>query len=315
MAMLSVWFLDVGHGDAAFIEMPNGARMMIDCGCGADHWPSTLLKYYRVGPDNPAAIPYAARRYGLDNLVITHPHGDHITDLRSIRDDVGFHSLTGAYGSIVNRLTADDIDFRRRGHDAAEVFFEVVQTYSGKYDVRSDRVHAGRPLCVVDRRRFLDYRDGMDLNELSWLVSLSIGGQKVLFTGDMTAAGVRRILDSDKAAAFADFVLGTTILKVPHHGRSNGCSEELFAYFGREPLACVVSDEVLNERNEGTSAVDWYYSRTSEAPLLVDSRLASRRVFTTRRDGDIRLVIDDRGAIQFFTHVFDDVRRVVYDRL
>lgn len=312
MAELKIWFLDVGHGDAAYIELPNGARMMIDCGCGENQWPSTLLKKYGITQRNPVQIPDESRRYGLDNLVITHPHGDHLADIQRIRDEVGFFLFTGGYGSFIDKLSPEEIDFRKRCRTAAEVFFEVVRHYKGTYEPAKDRVQNARPVCVVEKQRFIPFSEGMDLNELSWFVSFSIGGHKVLFCGDMTSVGIQKILASDKANAFAKFVGGTTILKIPHHGRENGCSEILFELFGAKPLACIASDEVLNERNEGTSSIDWYHRRTSDVPILVNGVLESRRVFTTRRDKDIFLEINEEGSISFQTNVFAAIRKEIY---
>lgn len=312
MAELKIWFLDVGHGDSAYVELPNGARMMIDCGCGDNHWPSTLLKKYDITQKNPVQIPDDSRRYGLDNLVITHPHGDHLADIQRIRDEIGFFLLTGGYRSFIDKLSLEEIDFRRRGQTAAEIFFDVVHHYKGTYEPAKDRVQNARPLCVVEKQRFIPYSEGMDLNELSWFVSFSIGGHKVLFCGDMTTVGIRKILDSEKANAFAEFVAGTTILKIPHHGRENGCSEEMFELFGSKPFACIASDEVLNGRNEGTSSIDWYHRRTSEVEIPVNEVLQSRRVFTTRQDKDIFLEINEEGGIKFQTNVFSAIRKEIY---
>jgi beta-lactamase superfamily II metal-dependent hydrolase len=312
MAELKIWFLDVGHGDSAYVELPNGARMMIDCGCGDNHWPSTLLKKYDITQKNPVQIPGESRHYGLDNLIITHPHGDHLADIQRIRDEVGFYLFTGGYRSFIDKLSSEDIDFRQRGQTIAEFFFEVVKHYNGIYESTKDRVQNARPACVVEKQRFIPFSEGMDLNELSWFVSFSIGGHKVLFCGDMTSVGVRKILASKKANAFAKFVAGTTILKIPHHGRENGCSEEMFELFGTKPLACIASDEVLNERNAGTSCIDWYHRRTTEVPITVNKRLEARRVFTTRRDKDIFLKINEEGNISFQTNVFAEIKKEIY---
>lgn len=88
MAELQIWFLDVGHGDCAYIQLPNGAKMMIDCGGGDNHWPSLLLKHYKVTKNEKSvSIPNKPEvKHGLDMLVITHPHGDHFSDIQSIHD-------------------------------------------------------------------------------------------------------------------------------------------------------------------------------------------------------------------------------------
>jgi competence protein ComEC len=128
MSELKICFLDVGHGDCSYIELPNGAKMMIDCGCGKYNWPSKLLKYSKKnGITGLTSIPNQSYKYGLDNLVITHPHCDHIGDIEAIHDEIGFFSLTGNYSSIIDSITYDKIDFRKRDQYAVEKFVEIVK--------------------------------------------------------------------------------------------------------------------------------------------------------------------------------------------
>jgi len=305
MAKLKIWFLDVGHGDSAYIELPNEARLMIDCGCGENQWPSKILNYYKINKsNNPVPIPNDNRKYGLDKLLITHPHGDHIANIEAIHDEIGFFFLVGAYRPFIDKIAEDKIDFRKRNNKAVKKFIKVIKEYTGDYEKEKDRVIASNPPCLVKHERFIDYEEGIDLNELSWLSSLNIGRQKVLFTGDMTAAGITKILESNSANRFKEFVKDTTVLKVPHHGRKNGCSQELFDAFGQNPLLCVISDEVLNERNEGTSATKWYTDRTSDDEILINGTKKNRCVLTTRSDKDIYLEIDENGTIAVSTNAF-----------
>lgn len=66
---LHLWVLDVGQGDAIFLRTPGGHTALIDGGPGA----TPLLN--GVGE----RVPFW--RHELDLLVLTHPHGDHITGL------------------------------------------------------------------------------------------------------------------------------------------------------------------------------------------------------------------------------------------
>ena len=309
MAKLEIWFLDVGHGDCAYIQMPNGARMMIDCGGGEKSWPSKLLKHCGLKKGaTPVPIPDNFTGHALDMLVITHPHGDHLDDIQAVYENVGFYSLLGGYTYCIDKITMEQIDFRKRGQDAAKFFVKVVKEYISPLDSSKNRP-INDPACIVRMARFLDYEEGMDLNDLSWLVSLSIGGQKVLFTGDLTTTGVNKILESKRADEFKEFVKGTTILKVPHHGRENGCSDEIFEAFEKPPLLCIVSDEVLNDKNEGTSNVQWYTDRSNGFP--VDGKQEKRYSLTTRTDRDIYLGIDDTGQMAVMTNALKDIREKV----
>ena len=314
MASIKFWFLDVGHGDSSYIELSNGARIMIDCGCSLNHWPSKLLKHFNVTAEGkPVPIPDEKRKFGLDKLVISHPHGDHIADIKAIHDEIKFCWLRGGYSTFIDEIL-ESIDYRKRNEEAVGKFVEIVKNYTGEYDASRDRTVQACPPCGVEYKRFLSYTKGMDLNELSWFSSFSIGGQKVLYTGDMTANGVRKILDSNRAEEFKEFVKGTSILKAPHHGRENGCSEELFKAFGNKPLLCIISDEVLNEKNEGTASTQWYYDRTNDNKVLIDGVMQNRRVLTTRKDKDIYIEIDDSGALSVTTNCFVDVKSKILEQ-
>jgi hypothetical protein len=104
--------------------------------------------------------------------------------------------------------------------------------------------------------------------------------------------------------------------KIPHHGRENGCSEEMFGAFGGKPILCVASDEVLNERNEGTSNIDWYTYRTSDIKIKVNGELNNRKVLTTRKDKDIQIGIDINGDITVSTNCFDTLKaKILMDNI
>jgi len=306
--MLKLFFLNVGHGDCTYLELPNGCRMMIDCGGGSNNWPSKLLNYYKVNKTENPVPTNTVDRYGLDSLVISHPHGDHLNDIVNIHDDIGFYSLYGGYSSFIDNVSDDTIDWRKRGKSAAQKFRAVVRKYTAPIAPENNRVALARPDCFVEQRRFISHYDGVDLNHISYLVAISYKGQKVLFSGDLTADAVTAILASSNAGEFKNFVKGTTVLKVPHHGRDNGCSEELFNLFGNKPLVCIVSDETLCEQNEGTSNTDWYTARTSDTKVVLNGVMSNRKVLTTRSDKDIFFSVSNTGEVAVQTNCFKDVR-------
>ncbi len=292
MSKLNIWFLDVGHGDCSYLQLPNGANMMIDCG-GDQHWPSKLLKHYNVSQ--------------LDKLVISHPHGDHISDIKAIHDEIKFSWLRGAYRDHIDKIS-DKIDSRKDRQSAVKKFIEVVKSYNGEYDESRDMVAQAKPDCLAEFRRFIDFDENMDLNDFSWFSSITYAGHKVLFTGDMTEKGVRQVLESNKAEAFKKFVKGTTILKVPHHGRINGCSEELLGLFGEKPLLCIISDKPIDDQNQNTAKTSWYTQRTSNEEININGIMENRKVLTTRSDGDISLGISSSGEIEVVTNCFSQIK-------
>lgn len=86
-ADMTVSFLDVGQGDAIFIDAPSGRQVLIDGGPGS----SVLRELAR-------AMPWYDR--SIDVVVATHPDADHIEGLIDVlaRYDVGMIVSTSALG-------------------------------------------------------------------------------------------------------------------------------------------------------------------------------------------------------------------------
>ncbi|HNW43763.1 MAG TPA: MBL fold metallo-hydrolase [Elusimicrobiales bacterium] len=68
-AQLNIYYVDVGQGDAIYIELPNGHNALID-----------------GGPNGTAITKFLKEKNvtHIDNLVLTHPHSDHYVGLKKV---------------------------------------------------------------------------------------------------------------------------------------------------------------------------------------------------------------------------------------
>ncbi len=75
-APLRVTFLDVGQGDAAFIEFPGGKKMLIDGG----------PKTFSFDAGERTVVPFLRHMEveKIDYLVLSHPHGDHLGGVSAV---------------------------------------------------------------------------------------------------------------------------------------------------------------------------------------------------------------------------------------
>ena len=90
-----VW--NVKRGNAISLHLPNGKTVMIDCGNSDDCSPVDSLNKQKVNK--------------IDWLVITHPHTDHMADLRNIvRFGMYPTVLTTALGIAEASIKADNKD-------------------------------------------------------------------------------------------------------------------------------------------------------------------------------------------------------------
>jgi competence protein ComEC len=188
--VLRVTFLDVGQGDAAVAELPDGRVLVVDAGGfpGSDF-------------DTGAAVvaPYLAARKirRVDVLAMTHAHPDHSTGLATLlaRYHPGEFWWTGRPGS---------------GDAWARVARSIVAT-----GVRARVLTAGSGVPgwhgVVEVLHPPGEWPSSDLNDSSLTLLLTHGAVGVLLTGDIEAAAEARLLGSSHHLAAA-------VLKVPHHG-------------------------------------------------------------------------------------------------
>ena len=92
---LTVTFLDVGQGDAIFIQTPSGKQLLIDGG------PDPEALHRELG----RVMPFWDR--SLDLIVLTHPDADHLNGLVSVLEryevalvaETGVESTSAQYAS------------------------------------------------------------------------------------------------------------------------------------------------------------------------------------------------------------------------
>lgn len=184
---LRIAFLDVGQGDAAVVELPDGRVMVIDGGGfpGSD---------FDVG--KAVVLPYLARRRirRVDTIVVTHPHPDHFAGLTAVFDH---HPVTAWWwnGSGGGGQWASLADAAARAQ------------ISPLRIVPQAPVAAWPEITVLHPP--LDWQSAP--NDASVVLRLAYGGASVLFTGDAQAA-------AEAAMEEGGGLLAATVLKVPHHG-------------------------------------------------------------------------------------------------
>lgn len=182
---LRIWMLDVGQGDAFFIEFPTGEQMLIDGGVND----AVLAKLENL------LLPWDRT---LDAILLTHPDADHLTGLVSVLDSYHVETI---YETGVGAHTAQADAFVERvdNEDANNIFLQTDDV------IQIGDVH----LTIVwpDGDWVGTYPE--ERNNFSINVVLEYGETRVLFTGD-SEEDVERIVGPR--------VGDIDVLKVGHHG-------------------------------------------------------------------------------------------------
>src|SRR3989339_2044008 len=191
---LKVAFLDVGQGDAIFVEAPNGNQVLIDGGPN-----KAVLR------ELSKQMPFYDRT--IDGIVITHPHLDH-------------------YGGLVDVLDNYKINFETdSGNDNPES--KGFDIYARKLEEeKAKRIFAKRGMRVnLDEGLYLDIllpvinKKGMSAHDEMVVARLVYGNNSFLLTGDMED-NLESFLLSFGGSIKSD------VLKVGHHGSKTSTSEK-----------------------------------------------------------------------------------------
>ena len=191
---LTISFLDVGQGDAIFIESPTGGQMLIDGGPAG-----------RLAAPLAKVMPWYDR--SIDLLMVTNPDSDHfagfIDVLRRFKVgtvmEPGTISTTATYQELERMIKTKKVPDRlaRRG--------QVID------------LGGGATIRII----FPDQDvSGLKINDGSIVAQLNYGSTSVMLTGDTTAKMEQYI------AGLEGTNLRSTILKVAHHGSKTSSSEE-----------------------------------------------------------------------------------------
>ena len=186
--LLAVHYIDVGQGDSAFVQLPDGKILLIDAG------PSTDVVNRYVS---------ALGCKKIDFIVATHPDADHIGGMPQVLDEfeVGdFYMPDKAHTTRLFENMLDSLDANGCSVNVAES--GVVVAVGDGYNVE-----IVAPVA--------EYEDN---NNSSAVVVVECGDVSFLFTGDIENQAETDILNSG-----AD--IDADVLKIAHHGSDSSTSE------------------------------------------------------------------------------------------
>jgi competence protein ComEC len=221
--------LDVGQGEALFVQLPGGERMLVDAG-------GVPGGRFDIGAR--VVAPFLLHQWvgSLDVLVLTHAQADHIGGAPAILRGFPVGEVWSGdtpYASVTFLWVQEYLRHRRIPHRVlsadsppirwGEARIEVLHPPSRRRaDPRVGAVERGRP------------------NDASMVLRLGIGSQAALLTGDVEREGELALLRRPVA-------LQAKVLKVPHHGSRTSSSEAFLAAV--RPGVALVSSGYRNRFN------------------------------------------------------------------
>ena len=214
--LLKVAFLDVGQGDAVFIEGPTGIQILVD-----------------GGPDRAVVreIPKLTGPLdrGIDLIVMTHPDKDHIAGLPDV-----FEKYRVA--KIMSPNLAGDTDTYGRLVASIEKEAEL-EAYIAR---RGQRIHLGGGAYADVLYPDKDVSHLRVTNDASVVLHVVYGNTSFLLTGDLPST-----IEEELVRELSPESLASTVLKAGHHGSKYSTSGAW--------LAAVSPDTVIISAGKGNT--------------------------------------------------------------
>lgn len=192
-------FLDVGHGNSTLIEFPRGEKMLIDGG-------GSFNPEFDLGERVVAPFLWDKKITGLDWVVLTHPHPDHLNGLPFILSKFKVKEIWS------NGQRVDAEPFQRFEELIQQKKIPVVFPRPGWSrlisDVQVEVLHA--PIKAAFKESSVSKLYHLQNND-SLVLQLTYKNQHILLPADIEAETERVLLDKK-------VIVKSQILQVPHHG-------------------------------------------------------------------------------------------------
>ena len=257
---------DVGHGQCILFITPSRRVILIDCA------------HHTVTGWHPAQALAALGIQHVDALVVTNFDEDHARGLREM------YARRITHGPIWANWRVTPAEIRRIKNDLGDGIATLLSALDRGWGGTCGAPDAPWLGCEVFATWALSPADywpyGADTNALSVVTEIKVAGVGIMIGGDMPASGWRLLM---RDPVFRAAVASTDIFIASHHGRQDGCCDDLFET-GWRPRVVIMSDE---RQGHGTQDTGQYY-RWRSAGLAFDDG-ETRHVLSTDRHGDIRI--------------------------
>ncbi|MFA6416438.1 MAG: hypothetical protein WCW56_03040 [Candidatus Paceibacterota bacterium] len=248
---LDIYLWDVGHGLSITVFTPHVTKGLIN---------RRRIIQIDAGSNNETnffPIKHLVENRGvntIDHLIISHPDLDHINDLANVKE-------------LMDKGKLQVISFtRNRTIPQSEISEDAGDECEAKSHYRylhENYIHQLQDEHILTPENFgglsaqivhLDYDPNLDVNDASIIVSLCFGNTQIIIPGDISDAGVTRMIERDLMPKPIDN--GVRILIAPHHGRESAEADNLVSFY--KPKI------VLASAKTGDEHTDSFYSNSTD---------------------------------------------------
>jgi competence protein ComEC len=270
MLYLKLW--DVAYGNAAYLKTPNGKNIVQDLGIGSLKAGSAIFSPLLF-------LKNSMKVHKLDEVIITHPHADHIKDI------FNFDSFSPDVLNRPKNLTDKEIVTanRREDKELFEKYIEINSRYNDDISAHDSPLHSQNNGGAIIQVFQSTGGNPTNINNHSIVTVISYAKSKVILPGDNDAESWQELL---KQSNFKKAIEDTDIFLASHHGLESGFCYDLFNCF--RPKLIIISNGrfIDNASLVGYSEIasGWDVHRRNGS-------IVEKKYLTTKSDGNIEIAI------------------------
>jgi len=310
--MIRIHFINVGHGDCIIVEFKDTGRVaVIDINMTDDMDETTKnelltealnklpsiyqLQYstgvismeqvlinagYDIQLQNPINYMTEKNIGKVFRFISTHPHMDHLTGIKELKDTKGIGTLwisKNSHSQDESELSdsqKEDWKFYKKYRDTNEYYLDGVYTIRPKSGESRDFWNEDNITILAPDSELLK---NANPNNLSYVLLIEYGGKKIVLGGDAEKDSWDYIMDN-----YSDLIKDVSILKASHHGRDSGYHQKAVKHMN--PMYTIVSVG----KKPSTDASNKY-------------RQYCDNVWSTRWKGNIMFEIQSDGNWSYWT--------------
>ncbi len=297
---LKIHFIDVGQGDAIFIEFPDGKNMLVDAG---DNGKEEEV----IGYLNDLGIDV------ITVLLLTHADADHSGGMEEVFEnfEIEYCLRPSVYYNGENKSKFEDVFNQPSGAEVSEncntktyygfldalleencgyEYFNKDTDFAQKVAVNGvEYIYSLDFLTPTDPIGKIGYRDANDYSPIINLTYGVEGGEQfgILLTGD-----AEKVAEAELVNSYANLP-DVDVLKVGHHGSATSSAKELLEKI--KPEFAVISCGKDNK---------YSHPRQETIDRLIEQNSV---IYRTDLQGDILLSVSENGDFEFFTQFFAEM--------
>ena len=283
-ALMEIHFVDVGQGDAIYIEFPDGKDMLIDAGDRSSDNTNALLTYINS---------YGSASDGIDYVMLTHVDADHVGGMDNVLQT---YVVRNIYMPNIGTKASDP----ERGYWTTQTYKQFYDaTYSenaniyyneGNFKIEGEnwKIDVYAPLASEYDAFDEDCDGSKEKNDMSPVMIIEYAGVRTLLSGDLNSTAESNIFswsEQDFIARTGMSKIDCSVIKAGHHGSRDSTSTALLEFSDPEHVIfmCGIDNSYGHPHQEVLDRIIAYDSTMSD------------NIYLTSEKGHIKMTVGANG--------------------